>query len=72
MDVDVQAQPDSDEIRRLEEQHRCCSEQLEALMQKPYLSAEEQIEEVRLKKIKLRIKDQIAARQAGPANLRYA
>jgi hypothetical protein len=34
---------------------------LEELVQKPYLSAEEQIEEVKLKKLKLHAKDLIHA-----------
>ena len=37
------------------------SEKLENLVQKPYLSAEEEIEEVRLKKLKLSVKDQMTA-----------
>jgi hypothetical protein len=57
--------PDSDAIRRLEQQHRHYSEKLDNLLQKPYLSAEEQLEEVRLKKLKLSIKDQIAALRNG-------
>jgi hypothetical protein len=51
--------PDSEEIHRLKEQHRHYSEQLEALLQKPYLSEQEQLEEIRLKKLKLYVKDRI-------------
>ncbi len=57
--------PDSEAIRRLEEQHHHYSEKLESLLQKPYLSAEEQLEEVRLKKLKLSVKDQIEALRSG-------
>ena len=61
MDLEANRLPDSEEVHRLEEQHRRYSEQLEALIQKPYLSEDEQIEEVRLKKLKLHIKDQLVA-----------
>lgn len=57
--------PDSEGLQELEAQHRRYSEQLEALIQKPYLSEEEQLEEVRLKKLKLQVKDKMAARQNG-------
>ena len=60
MDLEANGQPNSEEIRRLEEQHRHYSEKLEALLQKPWLSEDEQLEEVRLKKLKLHIKDQLA------------
>ena len=63
MDLEANAQPDSAEIHRLEEQHRHYSEMLEALMQKPWLSEDEQLEEVRLKKLKLHIKDQLVQRR---------
>jgi len=46
-------------LRRLQEEHRRYSERLEGFLQSPYLSAEEQMEEVRLKKLKLRVKDEI-------------
>ena len=59
MDLEANGQPDSEAIRRLEEEHRHYSEKLEALLQKPWLSEDEQIEEVRLKKLKLHIKDQL-------------
>ena len=65
MDVEANRLPDSEAITQLEQEHRRYSEQLEALIQKPYLSEDEQLEEVRLKKLKLSIKDQMAARRSG-------
>jgi hypothetical protein len=59
MDLEANGRPDSEAIRRLEEEHRHYSEKLEALLQKPWLSEDDQIEEVRLKKLKLHIKDQM-------------
>jgi hypothetical protein len=61
MDMETFGSPNSEVIRRLEEQHRHYSEKLESLVQKPYLSAEEEIEEGRLKKLKLSVKDQMTA-----------
>jgi len=63
MDLEANGQPDSEEISRLEQQHRHYSEKLETLLQKPWLSEDEQLEEVRLKKLKLHIKDQLAMRK---------
>ena len=51
----------SAEIDRLHAEHRRYAQRLEELVQKPYLSAEEQIEEVKLKKLKLHAKDLIFA-----------
>ena len=51
----------SAEIERLQTEHRRYAQRLEELVQKPYLSAEEQIEEVKLKKLKLHAKDLIHA-----------
>lgn len=65
MESEAKNLPDSEGIQELEAQHRRYSEQLEALIQKPWLSEEEQLEEVRLKKLKLRVKDRMAARQNG-------
>lgn len=65
MDMETFGSPDSEVIRRLEEQHRHYSEKLEGMLQKPYLSVDEQLEEVRLKKLKLSIKDQITALRHG-------
>jgi hypothetical protein len=59
MVLEANGQSDSEAIRRLEEEHRHYSEKLEALLQKPWLSEDEQLEEVRLKKLKLHIKDQL-------------
>lgn len=61
MDLEPVSQPDSEQIRHLEEQHRHYSEKLEALLQKPWLSEDDLIEETRLKKLKLHVKDQLAA-----------
>jgi len=51
----------SEEIHRLQAEHGRYAQRLEELLQKPYLSEEEQIEEVRLKKLKLHAKDLIFA-----------
>lgn len=51
----------SGEIDRLHAEHSRYAQRLEELLQKPYLSADEQLEEVRLKKLKLHAKDLIFA-----------
>jgi hypothetical protein len=51
----------SEEIDRLHAEHLRYAQRLEELIQKPYLSADEQLEEVRLKKLKLHAKDLIFA-----------
>jgi hypothetical protein len=53
--------PLSEEIGRLHAEHRRYAQRLEELIQKPYLSDDEQLEEVRLKKLKLHAKDLIYA-----------
>jgi len=50
-----------DEYRRLAEQHSQYHQQLEALEAKSHLSPEEEVEEHRLKKVKLQLKDQMNA-----------
>ena len=51
----------SEEINRLHAEHRRYAQRLEELIQKPYLSDDEQLEEVKLKKLKLHAKDLIYA-----------
>jgi len=48
-----------DTIQRLVQEHSQYSQRLESLNQKRYLSEDEKLEEVRLKKLKLRLKDQM-------------
>jgi uncharacterized protein YdcH (DUF465 family) len=65
-----------EEFRKLAQEHMQYSTRLESLTQKRYLSEDEKMEEVRLKKLKLRLKDQMqmierqyrqsAARQSPP------
>jgi uncharacterized protein YdcH (DUF465 family) len=49
----------NDEFRRLVQEHTQYSQRLESLLQKRFLSDDEKVEEVRLKKLKLRLKDQM-------------
>jgi uncharacterized protein len=49
----------NEEFRRLASEHSQYAQQLESLIHKKYLSEEEKIEEVRLKKLKLHLKDRM-------------
>ena len=56
------------EYQRLAEKHRQYEAELSKLSQSPYLNSEDLIEEIRLKKLKLHVKDEmerIAARFHG-------
>ena len=48
-----------EEFQRLVQEHSQYSQRLESLTQKHYLTEDEKVEEVRLKKLKLRLKDQM-------------
>jgi uncharacterized protein YdcH (DUF465 family) len=47
------------EYQRLAEKHRQYDVELQKLSQSPYLSSEDLIEEIRLKKLKLHVKDEM-------------
>jgi uncharacterized protein len=49
----------SEQFRRLAQEHAQYSQRLDSLIDKRYLSEEEKVEEVRLKKLKLRLKDEM-------------
>ena len=51
----------NDEFRRLVQEHQQYSQRIDTLTSKRYLSEEEQLEEIRLKKLKLRLKDEMLA-----------
>ena len=48
-----------EEFRRLAQEHQQYAHRLDSLIQKRYLTEDEKLEEVRLKKLKLRLKDQM-------------
>lgn len=47
------------EYRRLAEEHSRCESQLEQILKSSYLNAEDLLQEATLKKLKLRLKDQM-------------
>jgi uncharacterized protein YdcH (DUF465 family) len=49
----------NENFRKLLEEHSQYSQRLEALITRKYLTEDEKLEEVRLKKLKLRLKDQM-------------
>jgi len=48
-----------EEFRRLAQEHNRYSQRLASLIEKKYLTDDEKLEEVRLKKLKLLVKDQM-------------
>lgn len=62
-----------DEFRKLVQEHSQYEKRLDSLTEKRYLTDDEKLEEVRLKKLKLRLKDQMESierqfRQQSPQN----
>jgi len=53
---------EDDEFRRWLEEHHACESRLSELASKPQVTVEEEVEEKTLKKRKLLLKDQMAAR----------
>jgi uncharacterized protein len=49
----------NEEFRKLAQEHKQYAQRLESLTVKRYLTEDEKLEEVRLKKLKLRLKDQM-------------
>jgi uncharacterized protein YdcH (DUF465 family) len=49
----------NDEFRKLAQEHAQYAQRLDSLTTKKYLSEDEKLEEIRLKKLKLRLKDQM-------------
>jgi uncharacterized protein YdcH (DUF465 family) len=54
-----QALASSEYLRKLATEHSQYAQRLDSLVTKRYLSEEEKLEEVRLKKLKLKLKDEI-------------
>ena len=48
-----------EEFRRLAQEHNQYSQRLDSLIEKRYLTDDERLEEIRLKKLKLLVKDQM-------------
>ncbi len=58
-DVRSQLLASNEQFRKLADQHHAYDEQLQSLATKTYLNDQERVEEVRLKKLKLRLKDEM-------------
>ena len=61
MEISVEQAPrtGTNPLGRLVEEHRQYSRKLESILAQPYLSENEQIEAARLKKLKLKLKDEM-------------
>jgi len=67
--ADLRERPDSAEarLRHLTEKHRDLERQLDQLQSRRWLSDDERTEAVRLKKMKLAVKDELESLQRRPA-----
>jgi uncharacterized protein YdcH (DUF465 family) len=78
LDIREHLMQSNESFRRLAQQHHQYDEQLEKLVHKAHLSEDEKITEVKLKKMKLYVKDQMemmiqkhrqqAVKSTGPAS----
>ncbi len=59
LDIKEHLLQSNEEFRRLAQKHTTYNEQLEKLIHKRHLNEDEKIEEVKLKKKKLQVKDQM-------------
>jgi uncharacterized protein YdcH (DUF465 family) len=60
MDIHEQLLASDETFRKLANEHALYSQRLDNLNSKRYLSEEEKLEEVRLKKLKLKLKDEMS------------
>lgn len=58
-DIRLHLMATDEHFRELANQHKTYDEQLQQLANRPYLSDQEKVEETRLKKLKLRLKDEM-------------
>ncbi len=62
---DISPSSPMDHLQRLSGEHALYARRLEELMARPWLTEAEKVEEVRLKKLKLRLKDEMEAIRRG-------
>lgn len=65
-----QAPASSEHLRKLAAEHSQYAQRLDSLITKRYLSEEEKLEEVRLKKLKLKLKDEITTLEHNLRHIR--
>ena len=64
--IEQATRPEQNPLGRLVEEHRQYSRKLETILAQPYLTENDQIEAARLKKLKLKLKDEME-RYARPS-----
>ncbi len=63
MAIETTGTRDEAGLQQLAEEHRRYAEKLDGLSSHPYLSEDEYMEQSRLKKLKLKVKDEMAGRR---------